>query len=160
MPTLEPAETSTPMLRPTRNILAGLMFMAFGLLGLWLARELDGGTASDMGPGYFPRLVCILLVLLGTALSATDLVRQGEPPEGWAWRPFFLITLSALAFAFLLKPLGLVATIAITTVLASAAASLLRPLALALLVAVLIAVNVGIFILALRMPIPLWPTVL
>jgi Tripartite tricarboxylate transporter TctB family len=149
-----------PPLRPTRNILAGFMFMAFGLFGLWLARDLDAGTASDMGPGYFPRLVCIVLVLLGAALSATDLVRQGDPSEGWAWRPFWLITLSALAFAFLLKPVGLVGTIAITTVLASAAASMLRPLPLAVLVAVLIAVNVGIFVLLLRMPIPLWPTVL
>jgi hypothetical protein len=149
-----------PTFRPTRNILAGLMFMAFGLLGLWLARDLDAGSASDMGPGYFPRLVCIVLVLLGAALSATDLVRQGDSPEGWAWRPFCLITLSALAFAFLLKPIGLVGTIAITTVLASAAASMLRPLALAMLVAVLVAVNVGIFVLLLRMPIPLWPTVL
>jgi hypothetical protein len=148
------------MLRPTRNILAGLMFMLFALLGLWLAGELDAGSASDMGPGYFPRLVCIALFLLGAALSGIDLVRQGEPPEGWAWRPFLLITLAALAFAFLLKPVGLVATIAITAVLASAAASLLRPLALAVLVAILIAVNVGIFVLLLGMPIPLWPAFL
>jgi Tripartite tricarboxylate transporter TctB family len=146
-------------LRPTRNVLAGLMFMGFGLFGLWLARDLDAGTASDMGPGYFPRLVCGVLILLGGALSATDLVRQGEPPEGWAWRPLLVITLSALAFAFLLKPLGLVGTIAIVTVLASAAGSMLRLPAIALLAVTLVAVNVGIFVLLLRMPIPLWPSV-
>ena len=84
----------------------------------------------------------------------------GEAPEGWAWRPLLLVTASALAFAVLLRPLGLVATLAVTIVLASAAGTLLRPLALALLVATLIAVNVGIFVIALKMPIPLWPPVL
>ena len=143
-----------------KNLLAGVMFIAFGLLGLWLGRDLDGGTAGDMGPGYFPRLVCVVLVALGGALAAVGVMRGGEAPEGWAWRPLLLVTASALAFAFLLRPLGLVATLAVTIVLAGAAGTLLRPLALALLVVILIAVNVGIFVMGLKMPIPLWPSVL
>jgi hypothetical protein len=143
-----------------KNLLAGVMFIAFGLFGLWLARDLDGGSAGDMGPGYFPRLVCTVLIALGGALASLGLMSGGEAPEGWAWRPLLLVTASALAFAVLLRPLGLVATLAVTIVLASAAGTLLRPLALALLVATLIAVNVGIFVIALKMPIPLWPPVL
>ena len=38
----------------SKNLLAGLMFIAFGLFGLWLGRDLDAGTAGDMGPGVFP----------------------------------------------------------------------------------------------------------
>ncbi len=151
--------TPAPALYLSKNLLAGLMFIAFGLAGLWLARDLDFGAASDMGPGYLPRAVCALLIALGGALAAASLIRAGEPAEGWAWKPLLLITLSALAFAFLLKPIGLVGTLAVTTVLASAAGTLLRPLRLAALAAVLIAVNVGIFVLALKMPIPLWPSV-
>ena len=149
--------TPTPAFRLSKDLLAGLMFIAFGLAGLWLARDLDAGTASDMGAGYFPRAVCALLIALGGALCASSLLRAGEPPEGWAAKPLLLITISALAFAFLLKPLGLVGTLAVTTVLASAAGTLLRPLPLMALAAVLIAVNVGIFVVALKMPIPLWP---
>jgi hypothetical protein len=151
--------TPAPALHLSKNLLAGLMFIAFGLAGLWLARDLDFGSASDMGPGYFPLIVCALLIALGGALAATALMRAGEAAEGWAWRPLLLITLSALAFAFLLKPIGLVGTLAVTTVLASAAGTMLRPLRLAALAAVLIAVNVGIFVGALKMPIPLWPSV-
>jgi hypothetical protein len=142
-----------------KNLLAGVMFIAFGFFGLWLARDLDGGSAGDMGPGYFPRLVCAVLIALGGMLGAVGLTREGETPEGWAWRPLLLVTASALAFAVLLRPLGLVATLAVTIVLASAAGALLRPLALSLLVVVLVAVNVGIFVIALKMPIPLWPAV-
>ena len=31
-----------------------------------------------MGAGYFPRLVCALLIALGAVLAATALVRSGE----------------------------------------------------------------------------------
>jgi hypothetical protein len=145
--------------RLTKNFAAGLMFVAFGLVGLWLGRDLDVGTAGDMGPGFFPRAICALLVLLGAFLSVTDLMQDGEPVEGWAWKPLILVTLAALAFAFLLKPLGLVGTLVITTALASAAGTLLRPLAFVMLAAILVVSNVGIFVYALKMPIPLWPSV-
>jgi len=143
----------------SKNFVAGLMFIMFGLLGVWLSWPLDTGTPSDMGPGYFPRAVCILLILLGGALSVSDLLREGERIEGWAWKPLVLVTLSSLAFAFLLKPIGLVGTLVATTVLASAASTLLRPFALAVLTAVMIITNIGIFVLVLKMPIPLWPSV-
>jgi Tripartite tricarboxylate transporter TctB family len=145
--------------RLTKNFLAGLMFITFGLLGLSLSMPLDNGTLSDMGPGYFPRAISVLMVLLGAALSATDLLGDGEAVEGWAWKPLVLITLSSIAFAVLLKPLGLVGTLGATTILASAAGTLLRPLALAILVAIMVVANVGIFVFALHMPIPLWPAI-
>jgi putative tricarboxylic transport membrane protein len=145
--------------RLTKNFLAGLMFIGFGLLGLWLSMPLDNGTLSDMGPGYFPRAISILLVLLGAGLSATDLMHDGEAVEGWAWKPLVLITMSSIAFAVLLRPVGLVGTLAATTILASAAGTLLRPLALAMLVAIMVVANVGIFVFALNMPIPLWPAI-
>ena len=148
-----------PAPRPSKNLLAGLMFIAFGLAGLTLARDLDAGSAGDMGPGYLPRAVCTLLILLGGGLAGASLMRAGEPAERWGLRPLLLITASALAFALLLKPLGLVGTLAATTVLAGIAGRMLRPVALAALAVVLVMVNVGIFVVILKMPIPLWPPV-
>ena len=57
------------------------------------------------------------------------------------------------------QTVGLVGTLAATTILASAAGTLLRPLALAMLVAIMVAANVGIFVFALNMPIGLWPAI-
>ena len=34
--------------RLTKNFLAGLMFIGFGLLGVWLSTPLDNGTLSDI----------------------------------------------------------------------------------------------------------------
>ena len=65
-----------------------------------------------------------------------------------------------LAFALLLKPLGLVLTLAINIVLSSLAAPNLRPVPLVLLCGFLIAAVVGIFVFALKVVIPLWPAAL
>jgi hypothetical protein len=141
----------------SKDFLAGILFLAFGLLGLWLARNLQAGTASAMEAGYFPRLVCGLLVVIGAALAAIALLHEGEAPERGKWRPFLFITVSSLAFALLLRPLGLVLTLAISTVLARFAAGNIRPLPLLLLCLILIAAIVGTFVFALRIVIPLWP---
>jgi hypothetical protein len=141
----------------SKDFLAGAMFAAFGLLGLWLGRSLEPGSAGAMEAGYFPRLICGLLLAIGAVLAIGALFRSGEVPERGRWRPFVFVTLSALAFALLLRPLGLVLTLAISTVLARLASEGVRPVPLLLLCLVLIAAIVGIFVFALRIVIPLWP---
>jgi hypothetical protein len=133
------------------------MFAAFGAAGLWLGRGLDKGTASAMGAGYFPAVISLILLILGLVLAAVSLLRAGERPAGWDWRAFIFIILSGAAFAVLLKPLGLVLTLVVTVVLASFGGRLLGPVPVLLLAAALVVVNVGIFVLALGMPIALWP---
>jgi putative tricarboxylic transport membrane protein len=141
----------------SKDFLAGILFLAFGLLGLWLGRSLQAGTAAAMDAGYFPRLVCGLLVVVGAALALISLFRENEAPDRGLWRPFFFITAASLAFALLLRPLGLVLTLAISIVLARLAAGNIRLLALVLLCLILIAAIVGTFVYALRIVIPLWP---
>jgi hypothetical protein len=141
----------------SKDFLAGGLYMAFGLLGLWLGRTLDAGTASAMEAGYFPRLVCALLVAIGAALAAMSLFRAGEIPERARWRPLVFVTLSCLAFALLLHPLGLVPTMLVSILLASFAGGHIRPIPFVLLCLVLVVAIVGIFVLALRIQIPLWP---
>jgi hypothetical protein len=152
-------EFMTSSLR-SKDFLAGLLFIGLGLFGLWLARDLESGTSAAMETGYFPRMICILLVLTGAAISAIALLAPGERAGGWHWRPLLLISISTLAFAFLLKPLGLVAAVVATTLLAGLAGRGPRLLPLAALAVVLVLATTGLFVLALRIPIPLWPTVL
>ena len=140
-----------------KNFLAGLMFMAFGLLGLWLARDLDTGTAGDMDAGYFPRLVCALLIALGRSLAACRWCAAAEAPRAGSGGRFVFVTLSCLAFALLLRPLGLVLTLPISIVLARFAAGQHPAVPLLLLCLILVVANVGIFVIALKVQIPLWP---
>jgi hypothetical protein len=70
-----------------------------------------------------------------------------------------MVTASCLAFALLLRPLGLVLTLLVTVVLARCADREVRLVPLLLLALILITAVVGIFVLALRVVIPLWPAV-
>jgi len=143
----------------TKDFLSGVLFIALGLFGLWLARDLEIGTSSAMETGYFPRMICILLILTGAVVSTIALFRPGERAGGWHWRPLILISVATLAFALLLKPLGLVAAVVSTTLLAGYAGRGQRLLPLAILSLMLVLATVGLFVLALGMPISLWPTV-
>jgi hypothetical protein len=143
----------------SKDFLAGNLYMAFGLLGLWLGRTLETGSANAMEAGYFPRLVCGLLIVIGAALAVTSVVRGGEGLQRGKWRPFTFVTLSCLAFALLLHPFGLVLTFVISIVLARLAEGNIRAIPLILLCLILIVANVGIFVMALRIAIPLWPAV-
>ena len=144
----------------SKDFLAGLLYMAFGLTGLWLGRSLEVGTAAAMGAGYFPRVVCGALIAVGAALALTSLMRAGAVPERGMWRPFIFVTLSCVAFALLLRPLGLVLALAISTTLARFAGRDIRPIPLLLLCLILIVANIGIFVIALKIQIPLWPAAL
>ena len=50
------------MIRNARDVLAGLLFMAFGAVALVMAQSYAIGTAARRGPGYFPRLLGFLLL--------------------------------------------------------------------------------------------------
>ena len=143
--------------RPTKDFLAGMLFMAFGVAGLWLGRSLEIGSASAMGAGYFPLLLSLLLLGLGAALTVTGAIGSGEKPAPANWRAFALITLSSIAFAVLLRPLGLVPATAATVLVASLAARMIGLVALLALAAALALLNVTVFAWLLDMPIALWP---
>lgn len=90
-----------------QDVIAGFLFVVIGALGLWISADYAMGTTFRMGPGYFPRVLCGLLVALGVILAAKGLVAGGERPEGLHWRPLILVTLAIVAFAGLIGTVGL-----------------------------------------------------
>src|SRR5688572_13052134 len=83
----------------------------------------DLGRGGRIGPGYFPLWIGVILIVLG----AVQLVRSlrasadSERLERWDFRVLLVIMGSVLAFALLLRPLGLVLTV-VAVVLISALA--------------------------------------
>ena len=74
-----------PPSRLNKDLLTGLLFIALGALGLALGADLPAGSAEEMGSGYHPRLVSVLIVALGSLVALIGLVRRGERPERWRW---------------------------------------------------------------------------
>jgi hypothetical protein len=142
---------------PGRDAAAGLFFMAVGLAGLWVGRNLNVGTADAMAEGYFPRTMCILLLVIGAAILATALRRPDREIGRVALRPLVAVTASIIAFAIGLERLGLVLTVLVSVAIANLAGRPMRILLLLALVTVLAVSIAGIFVWGLGLPLRLLP---
>jgi len=140
-----------------KDFYAGLLFVAFGVFAIIIARNYPLGTAARMGPGYFPRLLGILLIVLGAALSLTALRGQGPPLPGWKWRPVSIVLLSVVAFGLVLTHAGLVLSTIGLIAVASTASREFRFRESLLSGVLLAALSVGVFVIGLKLQLPIWP---
>ncbi len=60
-------------MRSPKDLVAGLLFIAVGIAAIAIAANYTLGTAARMGPGYFPRILGILLIVLGAILALRSL---------------------------------------------------------------------------------------
>ena len=141
-----------------RDLLAGLIFIGFGL-GFGIAGlNYDLGTALRMGPGYFPVVLSIIMVLLGLAIVVQSLGSGPDevPLDAISWRGTTLILGGLVFFGVTIRGLGLVPSLFVT-ILMSALASRHTSVLLAVIIAsVLTAMCVAIFPWALGVPLPLF----
>ena len=66
-------------LRNIRDLLAGCMFVSFGLAFLYFAQDYQLGSARRMGPAYFPVVLALILIGIGLATVARAFVVAGAP---------------------------------------------------------------------------------
>ena len=140
-----------------KDFYAGLLFVAFGVFAIIVAWNYPLGTAARMGPGYFPRLLGILLIVLGGALSLTALRGRGPPLPGWKWRPVSIVLLSVVAFGLVLTHAGLVLSTIGLIAVASTASREFRFKEALVSGLLLAALSVGVFVIGLKLQLPIWP---
>jgi putative tricarboxylic transport membrane protein len=143
-----------------KDVLAGLMFMAVAVFGLWASRNYPIGTALRMSTGYVPRLLCWTLLLLGVVIfwlgvRASD--ERGAFAGVRAWRPLVFVPASLLVFAYTLDRFGVVIATILLVAVGSIANREIRPLEVAASAVVLVLLTLAIFIWGLELPIPVWP---
>jgi len=156
------ASSSLKRLFARKDMLAGLMFMAVALVGLWVSRDYPIGTALRMSTGYVPRLLCWILLGLGALIALQGIgTRETEPgvprSERLAWRPVIFVTASLVVFGLTIERLGLVVSIMLLIAIGAIAARGLRPLETLAAAFLLIVLSWAIFILGLGLAIPVWP---
>ena len=94
-----------------RDVCAGCMFALLGMAGLWLAQDYAFGTATRMGPGFFPRSIASGLTILGILIALRGLI-AASPPVSMNLRAIPLVLGSIVLFALLVERAGLpVATV-------------------------------------------------
>ena len=145
-------------IRAPKDFWSGVMFLCFAAVTLVTASGYSMGRGGRMGPGYFPTLLGAVLGLLGLVLVLRSFAIRGEAVEKIQWRPLAALVGCVLLFAAMIQPLGLVIALSATTFLASFAGPDWRLREAALLSAGLTIAAVLIFVLGLRLPLPLWPS--
>jgi len=146
-----------PAIRSSKDFCAGGLFIAIGIATILLGTRYMLGTAARMGPGYFPRILGILLIVLGGILALRALRIRGSRIAAMRWRPTLIVLGSVVMFGAIVRPVGVALSTVILIVTASAASHEFRPRE-ALVAGVLLAVMaVGVFVVGLQLQLPIWP---
>ncbi len=145
--------------RALTDILAGLIFVAFGLAFAITSLSYELGTLLRMGPGYFPLALGGILVLLGLLIVGKGLIADAGAEERFGsvpWRALTLVVLAVLVFGLTVRGLGLVPATAVTALLTALASYRTGVLAAVAIAAGLTVLCVVVFILALQLRLPLF----
>lgn len=147
------------MMNSRRDIFAGLFFIAVGLGFFFVSRTYNLGSASRMGPGFFPMLLGGVLTFLGALVSLQGLKQASDAGENVpvAARSAAIIIGSTLLFALALSYAGLIAAVVLLVVVASAAVGRQFKWQTFALAAGLAAFSALLFVMLLGLPVPLWP---
>ena len=147
-------------IRHPKDFYAGLLFIAIGAAAIVIGSGYALGTAARMGPGYFPRILGILLLALGGILALRALKLQGSPVPRFKWRPTLVVLGSVVLFGFIVEHAGLLLSTIVLIVGASAASHEFRwkeALASGIFFALL---AIAVFVLGLKLQLPIWPPLL
>ena len=144
-------------IRSQKDFWAGLMFIGFGMLAIVVSRDYPMGSATRMGPGYFPTYVGAVLIVIGAITSGLAYRIEGPGIGRWGWRPLLWLSAAFAAFGLLIEGAGFVLALHALIIASSLAGRDTRPLELAVLIAVLITGSVALFIYGLELPYRLFP---
>ena len=153
---------------------AGWMFIAFGLFfilvsagtpefvnsmfGTKVVAGYQMGSSVRMGPAYFPVVLGGILAFLGALVLLDSLVETGSKVAKFHFRPLLFIAVSSLAFAYLLKPLGLVLASVVLVFISAFGGHEFKWKEVAIMSVVLVIFSVLVFVKGLSLPFPVCPS--
>jgi hypothetical protein len=154
--------------RKPRHLSAGILFIIVSAVCFTLVKDLSFGTSRNMGPGYFPMALTIILFALGLIVTAQSLLGRAEAEPRASTerdimqgiRALVAVLGSLVVFGLLVRPVGL-ATAIFLSVLVGSRGMRIYPLRTAILLALgLSAVCCLAFVALLGLPIPLFGIIL
>ena len=147
-----------PSIRNPKDFWAGVLFVALGVFTLVVGSNYTLGTAARMGPGYFPRILGLLLIGLGSIIAARGLRGFGEAIPAWKWRPTLVVLGSVVLFGMIVATVGMAISTVILILTASAASREFRAKEAIVAGVLLAALATGVFVVGLHLQLPIWPT--
>jgi hypothetical protein len=141
-------------MRNPKDFWTGAIFTAIGGAIVVISRDYPMGTATKMGPGYFPTILGAVLAIIGLIAIVRSFLQPGTPIRGFAWKAGILVLGATVLFGVLVRDGGLAIALIVMVMLSAFASVMFRwvpSIALALGLAVF---SVIVFVKALGLPIP------
>jgi len=145
-------------IKSPKDFWAGVLFVSIGLFAIVIGSNYTLGTAARMGPGYFPRILGILLVALGAMIAIRGVRVPGDPVPPFKWRPTLVVLGSVVLYGIIIQSIGVAISTVILIVSASAASHEFRFRESVIAGVLLSALAVFVFIVGLGLQLPIWPT--
>ena len=130
----------------------GAIFIGFGAFFALQSFGLEIGTAFRMGPGYFPLVLAIVLILLGSIIFFRATRVQGDVIGAIAWRGIFFILPAPIFFGFTVRGLGFVPALFFSALIAAFASHKMSPLMAVVISAAITVFSVAVFNYGLGLP--------
>ena len=149
-------------IRNHRAFASGALFLALAVFFFVTALQYPAGTAARMGPGYFPRLLAIVLAAIGlfVILGAMKPSAEAQALRQWDLRGLAWIAGSVVLFGALLFPLGLIGALFVLIMVSSRASPEFTWTGALANAVVLIALCLAVFVYGLGLQLPVWPSLL
>ena len=146
-------------IRNPRDFWAGVLYIAFGLAAVLIARYYPIGTTSRMGPGYFPRGLGFMLMFIGLILTLRALRFDGIALAFPTFKPLLIILGSVALFGLAAPHLGIVIATVILIIASSTASHEFRWKEAIIASLVMAAFTVAAFAWGLQLQLPVWPDI-
>jgi putative tricarboxylic transport membrane protein len=140
-----------------RDLYGGIALMMLATVALIASSDLPGQRGFAFGPGTAPRLFSFALAALGAAVALGGVFAEGPPIEKYKIRGPFFVIVAILAFAAMIRPLGLVPATFLTFVISILGSTEMRWLESLIAAVVMTLFCVLLFVYLLNLPFQLWP---
>jgi len=146
-------------IRNQTDFASGLLYVVLGSFAAFIASGYTMGTAANMGTGYFPFWLGIVLVAIGVAVCASSVLSGAtkEKLSSWNWKSLLWVATSILAFALLFEAAGMVLSIFALVLISSLASREFRWKGAIANACFLNVVCYSAFVWLLNIPLRVWP---
>jgi Tripartite tricarboxylate transporter TctB family len=146
-------------IKNTRDFYAGLMFIIFGAVFIVFSQQYTMGSASKMGPAYFPTILGGILVVLGLIVLIGSVSKNAVELKVEKFEFDIIVYLlgSVALFAGLLVPGGFVVALLALIFISSKASHEFSLKDTSISVVVLAIASYLVFIKGLQLQMPSWP---
>jgi putative tricarboxylic transport membrane protein len=129
----------------SQDAVSGFLFLAVAIyVGVSTLLGLNIGSLDQMGPGFFPLALSVILGVIGVLV-----LLSAKPDEGHQlpvnWRAVILIGAAPIAFGLTVRTLGLVPALLVSVGMATLSSDKIKPLSSVMIILGVTAFCVAVF---------------